>query len=253
MNKHNDNQNDNHKVSQFTTTEPAPQSVDHGRRNFTRAGLIVSGAIVTLKSAPVLAGNKGAFPGTPTNIQYRECESPSGFTSMNVSAPGKTQPSCGGLSPGGWKAWPSFWPYGYIPGTCNVTKNNSTNNQVDNCNSWDPQTGTPFHSGIVGTLAKPRSYPAGFPGFSGNVFGDKSLMGVMHLNGNADPARLGMHCVASILNVAKGLVPETVLTIPVILNMWTATSGGGYYEPTAGVKWYAEDVVNFLASTFGEN
>lgn len=239
MNKHNDGQTETHEDSPFV--KPAPQGVDHGRRHFTRAGLVVSGAILTLNSAPVLAGRP---TGNPTNINYAACESPSGFASMNVSAPGKTPITCGGLSPGGWKNWPTYWPEGFEPGAC-LDSNGS------GCSSFNPNTGTPFHSGVSGSLTPPRPYPGSFPGFSGNVFDKLSLMGVMNLEGNADPAKLGMHCAASILNVAKGLVPTTVLTIPVIMDMWASTSGGGYYEPSVGVKWYSADVVTYLKSTFG--
>jgi hypothetical protein len=239
MNKHNEGHADSPEAGSPVSPTPA-EGIDQRRRHFTRAGLVVSGAIMTLKSASVLAGKKGAFPGDPTNIQYQGCQSPSGFASMNVSAPGKTPPSCGGLSPGGWKNWPTFWPTGYDPGLCAEPTPNG-------CKNYVPNTGTPFHSDLN------RAYPTYFPGFAGAVFGTKSLMEVMMLEGNADPARLGMHCAASILNVAKELVPTTVLTIPVILDMWLKTYNGGFYSPIPGVEWYSADVVAYLQSTFGEN
>lgn len=239
MNKHNEGHADSPEAGSPVSPTPA-EGIDQRRRHFTRAGLVVSGAIMTLKSASVLAGKNGAFPGVPTNIEYRDCQSPSGFTSANVSAPGKTLPSCGGLSPGGWKNWPTFWPTGFDPGQCAETAPNG-------CKSYVPNTGTPFHSGVN------RPYPMDFPGFAGTVFSTKSLMEVMMLQGNADPARLGMHCAASILNVAKGLVPSTVLTIPVILDMWLSTYNGGFYNPMPGVQWNSEDVVAYLQSTFGSN
>lgn len=219
--------------------DPGKKNVNESRRRFTRAGLAVSGAILTLKSAPVLAGKPS---GTPTGITYHACESPSGFTSANVSAPGQTPPQCGGLSPGGWAEWPTYWPTGYLPGTCKQY----SNGQYPNCLDWDPKTGTSFHASTG------RNLPIGFPGFSGSKFGDASMMAVIaNQFQSLDSQELGRHCAASVLNVAKGLVPTTVLTIPVILDMWTATANGGYYEPTAGVHWYAGDVVNYLKTTFG--
>ena len=230
--------NENKKPNDELAQEPCRPQINESRRKFTRAGLAVSGAVLTLKSAAVLAGRP---TGTPTGIVYRDCTSPSGFASANVSAPGKTLPKCGGLSPGGWAEWPTFWPTGYLPGTCAMF-----NNSGSNCLQWNPKTGTSFHS-YVG-----RNLPAGFPGFSGSKFGDASLMAVVaNQFQHIDTDQLGRHCAASVLNVAKGLVPTTVLTIPVILAMWTATSSGGYYEPVPGIKWYSADVVHYLKTTFG--
>ncbi len=236
MNTHHDSPSDRPE-----TAEPGQSAgVDQGRRHFTRAGLVVSGAILTLKSAPVLAGKQGAFPGVPTNLKYQTCQSPSGFASMNVSAPGKETLTCGGLSPGGWKNWPTYWPTGFDPGTC-------AEHTPNGCKRYVANTGTPFHWGQA------RPYPMDFPGFAGTTFGAMSLMDVMNLQGGQDSQRLGMHCAASILNVAKGLVPPTVLTIPIILDMWASTYNGGFYEPVAGVKWGPEAVVDYLKSTFGSN
>jgi hypothetical protein len=45
-----------------------------------------------------------------------------------------------------------------------------------------------------------------------------------------------------------------VLTVPVLQGIWSEyinTGGGtvGYFEPTAGVKWYHDDIVTYLLST----
>ena len=66
------------------------------------------------------------------------------------------------------------------------------------------------------------------------------------------PHDVGRHCVASVLNIAKGWVP--VLTLGVVKQIWREymnTGGGtaGYYTPTAGVKWYHADIVAYLTST----
>lgn len=70
--------------------------------------------------------------------------------------------------------------------------------------------------------------------------------------GGGPPNDLARHIVASALNIAKGWVP--VLTLSQIQGMWlqymnTGGGGIGYFEPTAGVKWYHDDIVNYLTST----
>jgi hypothetical protein len=149
---------------------------------------------------------------------------------------------CGGLSPGAWAAWPEYWPAPYVPGAC--LKQKITPAQ-SNCAEWDPNTGTPFHSMY-------SRNPGGAGVFSGSHFGQASLMALIaYPDQYSDPDSLGRHCAASILNVAKGLVPTTVLTIDVIQDMWTSCSNGGTYSPSPGVNWNAKQVVDYLLTTFG--
>ena len=65
------------------------------RRQFAKAGLGVSGVILSLASRPVLG-----------NVV---CKSPSGFLSGNASTHGP-QPVCQGRSPGYWKNHQGAWP-----------------------------------------------------------------------------------------------------------------------------------------------
>ncbi len=65
------------------------------RRQFTKAGLGISGVILSLASRPVLGGVV--------------CKSPSGFLSGNASTHGP-QPVCQGRSPGYWKNHEGSWP-----------------------------------------------------------------------------------------------------------------------------------------------
>ena len=62
------------------------------------------------------------------------------------------------------------------------------------------------------------------------------------------------HIAASVLNVLSGLLPANVLTVVALQNIWQeymATGGGlaGYYVPTAGVKWYHDELTAYLLST----
>lgn len=217
-------------------TVQANSQIDHSKRRLTKAGLAASGVMLTLASKSVLAGRP---TGKPTGRTAIQCTSPSGFTSLNVSAPGKHQSACLGRSPGMWAQWPELWiSLGYDPGVCTAT------NGTGMCASFDPNTGTPFHSGVMG-----RSYPSGFPGFSGTKFGTRSMMAVMVDNSGTDESNVAMHAVATVLNIANNWMPPEVMTMTTILGIWQSYITLGHYEPTAGVKWYGADIVAYLKST----
>ncbi len=65
--------------------------------------------------------------------------------------------------------------------------------------------------------------------------------------GGGPPNDVARHIVAALLNVASGWTP--VLTISRVQDIWNEYATKGYYEPTAGVKWYHDDIVNYLLST----
>lgn len=211
--------------------EQPTQTVDESRRRFTKAGLAGSGVILTLASKQVIAGGTSAV-----------CESPSGFSSINTSAPGKTPYYCSGRTPGYWGTHPESWPSGYKPGQC-LESGNGT------CQKFKDKSATPFHSSVMyGT------YPAGYSGFavgstSSTNFGSTSMMNVMWNTGNNDQYQLGAHLCASVLNIASGKVPAGVMTMTTLYAIWNEYITMGYYSPMAGVKWYGPDIVTYLKST----
>lgn len=73
------------------------------------------------------------------------------------------------------------------------------------------------------------------------------MMQVIWLGGNADPQQLGAHIVAALLNAKMGWTP--VLTEAQVIGMFNEWNLNGYFEPTAGVKWYAADIVAYLQTT----
>lgn len=203
--------------------------IDQSRRKLTSAALGVS-AILTLASRPVLA--------TAT-----ACNSPSAAVSGNLSQHG-TPTTCVGKSPGYWKEHPNSWPSPYAPGTCTGQKNKVQN--------W--RGGTLFH-----------------PLFSGNKFladidsnpvtpkTSLSMMQVMIMSdgnnpwGLSDPDNLGMHIVAALLNAKAGYTP--ILSEIQVMNMWNewwshGGPNGGYFEPTANVKWNSAQIVVYIKTTF---
>ena len=187
-------------------------NVDVSRRKFTGAGLGVS-AIFTLASQPVLA--TGGI-----------CKSPSGFQSGNLSQRG-TPVTCIGRTPGYWGTHPADWPLPYKPGTCKIMVNGT-------CKEWKSD-GTYFHPLFAGSKFK-------------NTDGSsKTLMQVIWLGGNGDPYQLGAHIAAALLNAKKGWTP--VLSEAAVINIWNEYAAKGYFEPTAGVQWNAEQIVNYLKTT----
>lgn len=87
-------QNNGDNVS-LESNQDRPNDSVNSRRQFTKAGLGLSGVILSLASRPVLGGVV--------------CKSPSGFLSGNASTHGP-QPVCMGRSPGYWKNHLESWP-----------------------------------------------------------------------------------------------------------------------------------------------
>ena len=190
--------------------EPGPVT-PQGRRRLLQGGLGAAPLLMTLVSRPALGRN--------------QCFSPSGFVSMPTSQHGQPQ-FCMGRTPGFWKnswddkqAWKQ-WPPPYVAKGDNATK------FTDYFAALPPM--------YVGSLTFLKALRAEDQGYSG------------------PPHDLARHIVASLLNVAKGWVP--VLTFDMVIGIWEQyvnTGGGriGWYEPTAGVRWYHDDIVDYLLST----
>lgn len=209
----NENQNGELKNQQLNRDfDEQSKSVDESRRRFAQSSLIVSGVILTLASRPVLGAT---------------CQSPSGFVSGNVSNHG-TPTTCSGRTPGYWGTHPEVWPTPYLPGKCSSTKQG----ECTKSKNWSG--GTTFCSVFACT------------GY-GAIYSKYTMMQVIWLGGNADPQQLGAHIVAALLNAKMGWTP--VLTEAQVIAMFNEWNLNGYFEPTAGVKWYAADIVAYLQTT----
>ena len=198
------------------------ESVNESRRRFTKSGLAVSGVLLTLASRPSLGGG-GGFGGGFV------CKSPSGFMSGNLSQHGTPQ-KCSGRTPGYWGTHYN-WPSPYKTGTCTDTKHKQY------YKSWSITNATMFKDSSVG--------------FHCSGYGLKlkpySMMQVILIGGTIDKYQLGAHCVAALLNARKGWTP--VLTEAQVRVLFNEYDSKGYFEPTAGVKWYPGDIVAYLQST----
>lgn len=70
------------------------------------------------------------------------------------------------------------------------------------------------------------------------------------ININAS-GQVHFHLIGAYLNKMGGngaVIPDSVITTDGILTMWREYASKGYYEPTNGVKWYAEDIKSYLVS-----
>lgn len=174
----------------------APSSISTrgaARRRFARAGLGVTGALVTISSRAGMACDI--------------CTTPSGSLSGGLQSqkPGNVV-ACEGRSPGYWKnhdGWPvnkllAFGAVFRCPG----------NSQYDTCSLSD--------------ILDPKEW---------------------------DQHGIGRHLAATYLNIRSGKIG--FLSEMQIQRIWDDLSGPGYYQPKSGVKWYAEDVVDYLKGTMG--
>jgi len=208
-------------VPSDASAAPSGQSSPDGhRRRILRAGLGAAPVLLTMVSRPVLAGQWRVVGGGGGGGNG-QCFTPSGFVSMPTSQPGRPY-YCSGRTPGYWKQSQHFsdWSIPFYPTTV---------------------SGPGGHSA---TLFKDWFTPSPY---APNI----TFLQVLGLQGGP-PDDVARHIVASVLNVARGWVP--VLTIQVLKGIWTEymnTGGGttGYFQPTAGVKWYHDDIVNYLKST----
>ena len=172
-----------------------------------------------------LQGGVGATPLLMTLVSkpvlgQTACYSCSAHASMPTSH--RHVSYCSGRTPEYWANPDNFgqWPYSYCP----VTTTTSVTVQA-----------TCFEQ-----MLSPSAYVGG-----------TTCLSVLQMPAAA-PNNVSRYMVASVLNVAKGWVP--VLNMSVLQTIWleymnTGGLAGGYYTPTAGVKWYHDDIVAYLQST----
>ena len=172
-------------------------------------------------------GGVGATPVLMTLVSQpvlggAQCYSPSGHVSMNTSRNAKFG-ICSGRTPGYWKS--------------------------KNSMGGTPSQGNPKWPIPITTLFSAYFNPVPPPQNAATF----TLLQAVELQAGP-PNDVIRHIAASLLNVLAGLVPANVLTVLVLQQIWQqymATGGGlaGYYVPTAGVKWYHDEITAYLLST----
>lgn len=73
------------------------------------------------------------------------------------------------------------------------------------------------------------------------TYGNKTLKECMQLASDIGTDGVVKHLCAAYLNAASGKTPAAVCSTDIAKDIWACYSAGqGYYEPSAGVRWYAD-------------
>lgn len=163
---------------------------------------------------------------------------------------------CSGLTPEQWKAIPNQWPSPYVGVTgadATVVKSDIVEVKAGQRrpSSGSTDGSTTFQDPTVNLPSQgPTLYHCPTTGFGGRVFGHRTLMNVIDMTGGGTNLyTLGRYMVAALLNARSGRTP--VLDESGVRNMWNDLVNRGYYEPTAGIRWTATDIVTYLRTTMG--
>lgn len=127
-----------------------------------------------------------------------------------------------GLSPEKWKSLAGQWPTPYTAASARSVT----------------------YAGI--TQTQPTAYHCPTTGLGGHVFSGRSMLDVIDINhGGLDS--LGRYTVAALLNARAGRTP--MLSETNVRAMWNDLVNRGYYEPTAGIRWGAAEIVAYIKTT----
>jgi hypothetical protein len=224
------------------------------RRRWLRGGLAAGSVVMTVASRPVLA---------------QACFAPSAMGSMPASGNRPVQ-VCTGLTPEEWRAVATQWPSPYlgaVAGTAaaasvdsSTTTAASTTDSTTSTTSRRRQPGETLTtqsladttststqtSTSTGGYGQPTLFHCPTTGLGGRVFGRRSMLDVIDLT-DVGIYSLGRYVVAALLNARAGRTP--VLSETGVRNMWNDLVNRGYYEPTAGAKWTANEIVTYLQTT----
>jgi hypothetical protein len=222
---------------------PVPQS--GSRRKLLRGGLAAAPVLMTVASRPVL----GQVACTASAI-----------TSINMQS--SINHNCtitSGLSPEKWKTLAAQWPSPYsgtsaTTSTSGVTQKSKTSNaelqqQLAAAAGYTSGTTTTSSSsttsGSYSATATP--YHCSTTGLGGHVFAGKSMVEVIDLMQSSGLNSLGRYIVAALLNAHSGRTP--MLSETNVRAMWNDLINRGYYEPTAGIRWGATEIVAYIKTT----
>jgi hypothetical protein len=192
----------------------ATEGPDKNRRRLVGGGLGAAPLLMTLVSRPVLG--------------QETCLSSSAHLSGPTSHPHEQQ-VCSGASPYFWSQPENFgeWPSPYQATTDAAAAGGASTLSLSST------TTTTTTASLFAATFSPSPYPP-----------ETTFLAVLNMSGPSnDVAR---HLVAAQLNVAKGWTP--VLDAGKIQEIWLEYTGTGYFEPTAGVKWYEAEIVAYLES-----
>ncbi len=182
------------------------------RRRFLGAGAAATPFLLTMVSQPAL----GVTCFTPSRSLSRN---------TSISQQGKYGECTNAESPGNYKAQQDSGANAY---------------------HWprDVPPSTPMH---------PLFYEGSTPGVSKFTIqqsnGAWRSMTLGEALGVNTAGQVHFHLIGAYLNKKGGngaVIPDNVMTVQDILDMWQEWASKGYYEPMASVKWYDEDIVLYL-------
>jgi len=222
-----------------------PQS--GSRRKLLRGGLAAAPVLMTVASRPVL----GQVACTASAI-----------TSINMQS--SINHNCTitrGLSPEKWKTLAGQWPSPYS-GTSAATSTSYTAPKSKTSNAELQQqlaAAAGYTSGTTATSSSSSTtsgssysttatpYHCSTTGLGGRVFANKSMIEVIDLMQSSGLSSLGRYIVAALLNAHSGRTP--MLSETNVRAMWNDLINRGYYEPTAGIRWGATEIVAYIKTT----
>ena len=208
----------------------SPAMVQAKRRRLLRGGLAAAPALLTLVNGSVMA---------------QACSTASAHGSAG-SLQNRAQLRCTGASPGTWSRDSSVndWPAPLaVPDTSKTLEApvvTETASKTD-ASVASPSTLTdgPVATASTKTVKVPGTTFDSVFGRQGG-YGTKTLSEVLRLSANSGRDGLAKHLVAAYLNALKGLTPKEVLDVSTVKSIWTSFIARGYYEPTAGIRWFPD-------------
>ena len=231
------------------TPMDTPSLQSGSRRKLLRGGLAATPVLMTVASRPVL----GQVACTASAI-----------TSINMQS--SINHNCtitSGLSPEKWKALAAQWPSPYAGTTAAatttttaVTKPTTTTNnnallqqQLAAAAGYTTRTTTTSSSSAYsgGSYGSATPFHCSTTGLGGHVFANRSMIEVIDLMQSGGLNSLGRYIVAALLNARSGRTP--MLSETNVRAMWNDLVNRGYYEPTAGIRWGATEIVAYIKTT----
>lgn len=156
----------------------------------------------------LMRGGLGVAPvllvSAPRSVMAATCKTASATTSLNPSGAIVGATPCNGKTPERWVGTSlTVWP-----GTCLV--NTQQTMRFDD---------------IFGST---------------NGYGNARLLDVLGFSAATGKDALAKYTVAALLNARAGFTSPSVLSETIVRNIWDACRGGGFYVPTATVRWHAD-------------
>ena len=234
------------------TSEQTALPKSDSRRKLLRGGVAAAPVLMTVASRPVM----GQVACTASAM-------------MSINMQSSINHNCtitNGLSPEKWKALATQWPSPYLAtsasgSTSTTTTTTTTQTSRTTSNAALQQqlaAAAGYTSGTTSTAtatattsgygaATPTPYHCSTTGLGGHVFAGKSMIEVIDLLQSGGLNSLGRYIVAALLNARSGRTP--MLSETNVRAMWNDLINRGYYEPTAGIRWGATEIVTYIKTT----